>query len=157
MLRADKVLPAGHWTGEPADSVVLEFDERYRRRFVMTGVGGLAFLLDLPEAAMLELASSALNLAKANPRLRPLHLGRGDSLRHLFVTCYTEGFSHFCHLHDCSSSFRLERLPVGLALTGKRHLLMAHTQSGHCKWLAKTSQRIPNGPERPVPILQAFF
>jgi urease accessory protein len=53
MLRADKVLPAGHWTGEPADSVVLEFDERYRRRFVMTGVGGLAFLLDLPEAAML--------------------------------------------------------------------------------------------------------
>jgi urease accessory protein len=53
MLRADKVLAAGTWTGEPADSVVLEFDERHRRRFVMTGVGGLAFLLDLPEAAML--------------------------------------------------------------------------------------------------------
>jgi urease accessory protein len=53
MLRADKVLPAGAWIGEPADSVVLEFDERHRRRFVMTGVGGLAFLLDLPEAAML--------------------------------------------------------------------------------------------------------
>ena len=53
MLRADKVIAAGAWTGEPADSVVLEFDERYRRRFVMTGVGGLAFLLDLPEAAML--------------------------------------------------------------------------------------------------------
>ncbi len=53
MLRADKVLPAGDWSGTPVDSVVLEFDERYRRRFVMTGVGGLAFLLDLPEAAML--------------------------------------------------------------------------------------------------------
>ena len=53
MLRADKVLAAGAWRGEPADSVVLEFDERYRRRFVMTGVGGLAFLLDLPEASML--------------------------------------------------------------------------------------------------------
>ena len=53
MLRADKVLPAGSWTGTPVDSVVLEFDERYRRRFVMTGVGGFAFLLDLPEAAML--------------------------------------------------------------------------------------------------------
>jgi urease accessory protein len=53
MQRADKVLPAGDWTGTPIDSVVLEFDERYRRRFVMTGVGGLAFLLDLPEAAML--------------------------------------------------------------------------------------------------------
>ena len=53
MLRADKVVPAGHWTGTPVDSVVLDFDERYRRRFVMTGVGGFAFLLDLPEAAML--------------------------------------------------------------------------------------------------------
>jgi urease accessory protein len=53
MLRADKILAAGAWTGEPADSVVLEFDDRHRRRFVMTGVGGLAFLLDLPEAAML--------------------------------------------------------------------------------------------------------
>jgi urease accessory protein len=53
MLRADKVLPAGQWTGTPVDSVVLEFDERYRRRFVMTGVGGFAFLLDLAEAAML--------------------------------------------------------------------------------------------------------
>jgi urease accessory protein len=53
MMRADKVLPAGQWTGAPADTVVLEFDERYRRRVAMTGVGGLAFLLDLPEAAML--------------------------------------------------------------------------------------------------------
>ena len=53
MLRADEVVPAGDWAGEPADSVVLEFDERYRRRIAMTGVGGLAFLLDLPEARML--------------------------------------------------------------------------------------------------------
>jgi urease accessory protein len=53
MLRADKVLAAGTWMGEPTDSVVLEFDERYRCRFLMTGVGGLAFVLDLPEAVML--------------------------------------------------------------------------------------------------------
>ena len=53
MLRADKVIPAGQWTGAPADTVVLDFDERYRRRVVMTGVGGLDFLLDLAEAAML--------------------------------------------------------------------------------------------------------
>ena len=53
MLRADKVTPAGQWSGAPADTVVLDFDERYRRRFVMTGVGGLEFLLDLAEAAML--------------------------------------------------------------------------------------------------------
>jgi len=53
MLRADKVVPAGKWSGDPADTVVLDFDERYRRRVVMTGVGGLEFLLDLREAAML--------------------------------------------------------------------------------------------------------
>ena len=53
MLRADKVIPAGHWSGAPADTVVLDFDGRYRRRVAMTGVGGLEFLLDLAEAAML--------------------------------------------------------------------------------------------------------
>jgi urease accessory protein len=53
MLRADKVIAAGQWTGAPADTVVLDFDERYRRRVAMTGVSGLAFLLDLAEAAML--------------------------------------------------------------------------------------------------------
>ncbi|HEX9169211.1 MAG TPA: urease accessory protein UreE [Roseiarcus sp.] len=53
MLRAEKVIAAGQWTGAPADTVVLDFDERYRRRVAMTGVGGLAFLLDLAEAAML--------------------------------------------------------------------------------------------------------
>jgi urease accessory protein len=53
MLRAEKVIPAGHWSGAPADTVVLDFDARYRRRVAMTGVGGLEFLLDLPEATML--------------------------------------------------------------------------------------------------------
>jgi urease accessory protein len=53
MLRADKVIPAGHWSGAPADTVVLDFHQRHRRRVAMTGVGGLEFLLDLPEAAML--------------------------------------------------------------------------------------------------------
>jgi urease accessory protein len=53
MLRADRVIPAGHWSGAPADTVVLDFDERYRRRVAMTCVGGLEFLLDLTEAAML--------------------------------------------------------------------------------------------------------
>ena len=53
MQRAHSVRPAGAWSGEPADSVVLDYDERYRRRFAMTGVRGLQFLLDLPEAVML--------------------------------------------------------------------------------------------------------
>jgi urease accessory protein len=53
MLHAHSVRPAGSWSGEPADTVVLDYEERHRRRVAMTGVRGLAFLLDLPEAAML--------------------------------------------------------------------------------------------------------
>ena len=48
MLHAHSVIPAGQWSGEPVDTVVLDYDERYRRRFAMTGVRGLGFLLDLP-------------------------------------------------------------------------------------------------------------
>ncbi|MGO4869283.1 MAG: urease accessory protein UreE [Roseiarcus sp.] len=53
MLHAHSVIPAGQWSGEPVDTVVLDYDERYRRRVAMTGVRGLGFLLDLPEAVML--------------------------------------------------------------------------------------------------------
>jgi urease accessory protein len=53
MLRATAVQAAGSWKSEPCDSVVLEFDERHRRRVAMTGVRGLDFLLDLPEAVTL--------------------------------------------------------------------------------------------------------
>ena len=53
MLRAETVLAAGTWAAEPCDSVVLEFEERHRRRVAMSGVRGLEFLLDLPEAVTL--------------------------------------------------------------------------------------------------------
>ncbi|HLJ70225.1 MAG TPA: urease accessory protein UreE [Roseiarcus sp.] len=53
MLAARSVRPAGSWTGAPADSIVLDYDERHRRRVTMAGVRGLAFLLDLAEATML--------------------------------------------------------------------------------------------------------
>ena len=58
MIRATKVLPKGHWsdghaTAAVADTVVLDFDDRHRRRIAMTGTGGLAFLLDLDEAVAL--------------------------------------------------------------------------------------------------------
>ncbi|WP_232629220.1 urease accessory protein UreE [Methylobacterium sp. Leaf118] len=40
--------------GEIVDRVVLDHGDRHRRRIAMRGVGGLAFLLDLPEATVLE-------------------------------------------------------------------------------------------------------
>lgn len=53
MILANEVVARGNWKGEAADSVVLEFDERHRRRITLGTVGGLEFLLDLPEAVAL--------------------------------------------------------------------------------------------------------
>jgi urease accessory protein len=53
MLRATTVKPAQTWRATPADSVVLEFEDRHRRRLAMTGTHGLSFLLDLPQAVAL--------------------------------------------------------------------------------------------------------
>ena len=52
-MRAITVRPAGSWQGKPHDVVVLDFDERHRRRVAMRGVRGTAFLLDLAEAVAL--------------------------------------------------------------------------------------------------------
>ena len=54
MLRATTVRLRNDWSDTTAaDTVVLDFDERHRRRLTMVGVRGLDFLLDLPEAVML--------------------------------------------------------------------------------------------------------
>jgi urease accessory protein len=53
MIRATRVLGQHHWTVAPADTVVLDFDDRHRRRMAMTGTRGLAFLLDLENAVAL--------------------------------------------------------------------------------------------------------
>lgn len=57
MIRVQKILPAGSWPenarGEPADRITLDREDRYRRRAVMTGAGGLTFLLDEPSAVHL--------------------------------------------------------------------------------------------------------
>ena len=52
-MRAIAVRPTSAWSGEVADSVVLDYDGRHRRRMAMTGAKGLTFLLDLPEAVWL--------------------------------------------------------------------------------------------------------
>lgn len=48
-----QILPAGAWRGEPADTVALDYDGRHRRRIVLTGASGAAYLLDLAEATHL--------------------------------------------------------------------------------------------------------
>ncbi|MEO6170242.1 MAG: urease accessory protein UreE [Lysobacter sp.] len=54
MLICSEVYSAGAWDpAVAADTVVLDFDGRHRRRVAMTGQAGLAFLLDLPRATAL--------------------------------------------------------------------------------------------------------
>lgn len=53
MLRAVEVMPRGRWAAAAVDTVVLDYDDRHRRRMAMQGVNGLAFLLDLPQAVAL--------------------------------------------------------------------------------------------------------
>src|SRR5689334_24790773 len=89
MIRATQVLGQHRWTQAAADTVVLDFDDRHRRRMAMTGTRGLEFLLDLENAIALR-GGDALVLedgrlievvAAAEPLLEirgtdPLHLVR---------------------------------------------------------------------------------
>jgi urease accessory protein len=52
--RASQIKRAGEWDAAQAlDRVVLDADERQRRRVVLTGENGTIFLLDLPKVATL--------------------------------------------------------------------------------------------------------
>jgi urease accessory protein len=87
--RATSIKVAGTWSGGAADSVVLDYDDRHRRRVSMKGTRGLSFLLDLPDATALR-GGDALALedgrlveivAAPEPLLEiratdPLHLAR---------------------------------------------------------------------------------
>src|SRR3569832_1661813 len=53
MIRAPEVRGQHRWSEAPADTGVLDFDDRHRRRMTMTGTRGLAFLLDLEKAVAL--------------------------------------------------------------------------------------------------------
>jgi urease accessory protein len=52
-VRATQVRGQHRWTEPAADTVVLDFDDRHRRRMAMTGTRGLEFLLDLENAVAL--------------------------------------------------------------------------------------------------------
>jgi urease accessory protein len=53
MIRAVSVQGQHRWKQAPADTVVLAFDDRHRRRMAMKGTRGLEFLLDLETAIAL--------------------------------------------------------------------------------------------------------
>jgi urease accessory protein len=52
-MRAVSIKNASTWSGATADTVVLDYNDRHRRRLAMKGTNGIAFLLDLASATSL--------------------------------------------------------------------------------------------------------
>ena len=98
MIRATKVLGQHRWAHAAADTVVLDFDDRHRRRMAMTGTRGLEFLLDLEHAIALrggdalELEDGRLIEVVATPE--PLVEIRGVDPLHLVRVAWHLGNRH---------------------------------------------------------------
>lgn len=77
MKRASGIKSAGEWDAASAiDRVVLDANGRHRRRVVLTGEGGTAFLLDLPHATALRDGDGLVldngSIVRVTGRLEPL-------------------------------------------------------------------------------------
>src|SRR5947208_8868347 len=98
MIRASQVRGQYRWTDAPADTVVLDFDDRHRRRMAMTGTRGLTFLLDLENAVALRggdalvLEDGRLSEVVAAPE--PLAEIRGTDPHHLVRLAWHLGNRH---------------------------------------------------------------
>src|SRR4029077_12523905 len=98
MIRATQVRAHHHWTEAPADTVVLDFDDRHRRRMAMMGTRGLEFLLDLQNATVLR-GDDALvledgRLVEVVAAPEPLAEIRGRDPQHLVRLAWHLGNRH---------------------------------------------------------------
>ncbi|MGH6681769.1 MAG: urease accessory protein UreE, partial [Bradyrhizobium sp.] len=98
MIRATQVKPQHRWTERPTDTVVLDFDDRHRRRMAMTGMRGLAFVLDLENAVALRGGDALvvedgrlIEVLAAPERLLEI---RGSDARHLIRLAWHLGNRH---------------------------------------------------------------
>jgi urease accessory protein len=98
MIRATRVLPQHRWTQAPADTVVLDFDDRHRRRMAMTGTRGLEFLLDLENAVALRGGDALVldddRLIEVVAAPEPLLEIRGSDPQHLVRVAWHLGNRH---------------------------------------------------------------
>ena len=98
MIRATRVLGQHRWTQAPADTVVLDFDDRHRRRMAMTGTRGLEFLLDLENAVALRGGDALVlddgRLVEVVAAPEPLIEIRGSDPQHLVRVAWHLGNRH---------------------------------------------------------------
>src|SRR5258708_2301863 len=98
MIRATQVRAQHRWTQAPADTVVLDFDGRHRRRMAMTGTRGLEFLLDLENAVVLRGGDALVlddgRLVEVVAAPEPLAEIRGTDPYHLVRVAWHLGNRH---------------------------------------------------------------
>ncbi|HEY3890891.1 MAG TPA: urease accessory protein UreE [Bradyrhizobium sp.] len=98
MIRATGILAQHRWTEAAADTVVLDFDDRHRRRMAMTGTRGLEFLLDLENAVALRGGDALLlddgRLVEVVAAPEPLIEIRGSDPHHLMRLAWHLGNRH---------------------------------------------------------------
>jgi urease accessory protein len=98
MIRATQVFGQHKWTQAAADTVVLDFDDRHRRRMAMTGTRGLAFLLDLENAVALRGGDALVlddgRLVEVVAAPEPLIEIRGTDPQHLVRVAWHLGNRH---------------------------------------------------------------
>ena len=98
MIRATRVLGQHHWREAATDTVVLDFDDRHRRRMAMTGTRGLAFLLDLEHAIALRGGDALVledgRLVEVVAAPEPLIEIRGADPQHLVRLAWHLGNRH---------------------------------------------------------------
>jgi urease accessory protein len=98
MIRATKVLGQHRWTQAATDTVVLDFDDRHRRRMAMTGTRGLEFLLDLENAVALRGGDALVledgRLIEVVAAPEPLIEIRGSDPHHLVRVAWHLGNRH---------------------------------------------------------------
>jgi urease accessory protein len=98
MIRATEVKPHHRWSEPPADTIVLDFDDRHRRRMAMTGTRGLEFLLDLENATALRGGDALVledgRLIEVVAAAEPLLEIRGKDPQHLVRVAWHLGNRH---------------------------------------------------------------
>jgi urease accessory protein len=98
MIRATQVKGQHRFTEVPADTIVLDFDDRHRRRMAMTGTRGLAFLLDLENAVALRGGDALVledgRLVEVVAAPEPLLEIRGQDPHHLIRVGWHLGNRH---------------------------------------------------------------
>ncbi|MDE2376174.1 urease accessory protein UreE [Bradyrhizobium sp.] len=98
MIRATQVKGQHRFAQAPADTVVLDFDDRHRRRMAMTGTRGLQFLLDLENAVALRGGDALVledgRLVEVVAAPEPLLEIRGHDPHHLIRVAWHLGNRH---------------------------------------------------------------